>query len=440
MHRFHILALAGAWLFACAPDDVSSSAAGAGGTGAEQESSTGSGEETEGSSGAEIPPPPACDARFDRGLSSGEVVWTEVFPVNEDAEPKAIAVAATGEVFAVGRRSHEIPSGEGWYLHLAPHGPVMTQVFATSEYKVDFDDVAPTPSGNIIVAAQEWIEAGALPIVRSISPLGIVQWRITLDLGPDGEVGVEPLRVVVSSAGRIVVGVGVRRADRSTIELVELSPAGDVVQRFAVPPDAPSELSLRDIGIDEAGVLHAGARSDVADTSIAWVGRWDPSGSFTGGYLNEEPGARPIESVPHDGGVAVLTAEYADGAGGDHHRVRPKLRYYDAAGDEQWARTIEFEGSPDEDYAPGAHLTRDCEGDLLVHVSYILHTGEPVINWVVRLDAAGVELDRRLVDTDLGLGRYQARIHDIATDPFGNLVVVMSQYQPDALIVQKLAR
>ncbi len=399
-------------------------------------SSTGaSAPDSERSSGVEIPPPPVCDATFDSGLARGEVIWTQVFPNAPQAWAHGVAVSKGGEVFAVGSRDEDVQAHNGWYLHLAADGVLVHEVVRDLEQNVEFQDVALMPAGNTIVVGYEREDAEEVMVVQAITPAGAEAWRHPIDLGADVDLGAWPTRVAVSSRGRIVVGVNARQLDGSeTIELVELSEAGERVQTFAPPPDAPEGLVLRDFGFDDTGVLYAGAGGGSGGTQLEWVGRWDAAGTFLSAWLYEKDGARVEEISPRPDGVVILGVDYANED--VPYRVRPTLRRYDAAGAELWFRILDADGVGD-DVLMGYELATDCRGHSLV---YAPHSRGGIDHWLLSYDEQGLEVERRILDTDVGLGEYPAAVRDIATDPFGNIVLAMDSQTPGGLVVQKLAR
>lgn len=426
-------------LIACGPSAASLNSAGQSG-GMETSSSTASSEEaSEGSVGGstgEVAVPVVCDPSFDSGLARGEVIWTQTFPIPEISRLLGITMSSSGEAYVVGSRDESHQALDGWFLHLAADGTLQHGIERDLDQDVEFEDVALAPDGQAIVVGYENLSGTQTLVVYAFAPDGTLVWREPVELGVEAEVAGWSPRIAVSSQGRTVVGANWWREGGGGFSLVELGPTGERIRSFPLPAEAPADLEMRDLGIDPAGALYVGGGAGEGVGDLEWVGRWDADGMFLGSWEHAERGARVVELSPREDGVLVLGVDFT--REGFPAYVRPRLRRYDGAGTELWARVIDVEEVGEDPLSP-YELAVDCLGRGVVHAQ---HSGGSGINhWLFTIDDNGDEVDRRKLELDINLGEYQPGIYDITTDPFGNVVLGLSApVSPDGIGVQILAR
>lgn len=379
--------------------------------------------------GESVPPPPACDPRFDSKLPRGAEIWSRSFSSTGMSWANGLTVSPSGDVVAVGSQDEAPHEHNGWLLHLGPEGHLNWQVVRDAEISMEFEDVTVMPNGDVVASGYEVSDGIRRPQLFRFSPDGELLWVAPVDFG-----GASPSesRVASSADGRIIVGADVLLPDVSyAVTLREFSADGESRRVFEAPQGDVESPGFSDLGWSDSNTLYAAGKHR-EDPSTEWVRRWDPQGESLPTLTYEHWGARASEISPLSDGVLVLGTDYAREDA--PFIVRPSLRRYDTAGNRQWEVVIDMDIGDDPLMA--LQLTTDCLGRSWVQASHS-PVGGPINRWLFLHDEDGVELDRILVEAD-----NAEHLADIDTDPFGNLVILMHLVaQTDAeFTIRKLAR
>lgn len=426
IQRLHGCLVVGAVLWGCGPNVAVSQ--GEGGTD-EPPASTGEGVGV--STGGSIPPL-ECDPVFDSALPRGEEIWTQVFPSAGRANALALAVSPSGQTVAVGSQDEEHLAHNGWLLQLSSEGDLLREEVRDLEEVVEFEDVALLSGGDAVVVGVEGSGDDERRMLYRFSADGTQLWSVVVPYENDPRWG---SRITTSLDGRILVGVGVGLSDNTFgVELLEFSATGELHTTLVPLADDVGDPEFHDVGFDRSGRLYSAGNGMLGDAKVEWVRRWGPDGAPLPTWTSPDWGTGWIELGPLDDGLLVLGVDYA--RMDPPYVVRPRLRRYDDAGNELWTRVVEMDELGDDVLSPW-ELATDCLGRSWIFASHS-PVGGGINRWLFLHDQDGVELDRFLIETESSA----PSVRDLATDPFGNLVLALDRDDASggAFLVRKLAR